>query len=320
MVDSAKWGRRRLRSVDDDAVAVRFNAMHVLCSAAAAAAATAAAPASEEGFVAGDRSAGDGDTPPLPPPDAEHVAVDALTFCGSAAPEDGGARAIGDFDAGFDAGLVAAGGSSSASARVVVDFDPAARFVQPPVVLAIARGQNFSDTFALSIRRVSNASVEFNVLRVDTLNDYAADGWAQELEIEFIALALHLRWPRRDDGRQPRAPDGVLHQGTAVVGNHSGSLPATTFSVRWNDGPPGPAAWASALADECDAGGVDCAKLRVFAAARNARGTDYDDVFSVVVCAIDRDGFSVRITRLDAQTGWDQRLELDYVVARPVGR
>ena len=248
-----------------------------------------------------------------PAADAAHVDVDAFTFCGSAAPEDGGARAIG----GFDAGLVAVGGSSSASARVTVDFDPAARFARPPIVLAIARGQNFSDTFALSTRRVSNTSAEFNVLRVDTLNAHATDGWAQELEIEFVALAPHLRWPRRDDARQPRAPDGVLHQGRAVVGNHSGSLPATTFSVRWSDGR---AAWASALAEECDAGGVDCAKLRVFAAARNARGTDYDDVFSVVVCAVDRDGFGVRITRLDAQTGWDQQLELDYIVARPVAR
>ena len=296
-------GTRRRRRLDVADNLLHFNAMHIL----------------RHSSTSGDVVAND--------PNTARLEVSSLAFCGSALPvTDTGTAAAAAL--GYDAGLVAAGGSSEKSCQIVVDFSVTAGFVVPPIVLATTRGQNFSDTFAVSTRQVSNASVVLNVLRVDTVNEFSSDGWAQELEIEFIALGQQLRWPTRGSGggggrggiglspsltaRAQRFP-GVLHQARVHVGNHSGEDPVQIVVV------PFSGAWSKKNRLKCGssagaAGKEDCSRLRVFAMARNAPGTDYDDVFSVVVCAVDRSGFSARITRLDATTGWDQELELDYAV------
>jgi hypothetical protein len=56
-------------------------------------------------------------------------------------------------------------------------------FSQPPAVLATARGQNYRDTFAVSVAGVSATGFQANVTRVDW-----DGGWGQALQLDWLAI------------------------------------------------------------------------------------------------------------------------------------
>jgi hypothetical protein len=80
----------------------------------------------------------------------------------------------------IQAGTATVGSSSSQRKNIVVSFPGS--FLIPPKIIAIARGGNYPDTFAVTTTAISTTQFSVNVLRLDR-----SSGWGQNLKLDWMA-------------------------------------------------------------------------------------------------------------------------------------